>query len=187
MQLDKRFIKEVVDEITVVQEQVYDVMQRINVITDKLERTTVKTPITGIVVEVKPNTLGAVLGPGQDLVIIVPDSDRLIIDVHLSPMDIDRLIVGQEAEVRFSVFKDAYTITGTLVKLSADSVQDEVTGEAFFRGKVRLNENDIELLGDEKLVPGMPAEVMIKTGTSTFLSYITSPLARIMDNSLIED
>jgi epimerase transport system membrane fusion protein len=187
VQLDKRFIKEVVDEITVVQEQVYDVKQRINVITDKLERTTVKTPIAGIVVEVKPNTLGAVLGPGQDLVTIVPDSDRLIVDVHLSPMDIDRLIVGQEAEVRFSVFKDAYTITGTLVKLSADSVQDEVTGETIFRGKVRLHENDINLLGDEKLVPGMPAEVMIKTGTSTFLSYITSPLARIMDNSLIED
>ena len=187
VQLDKRFIKEVVDEITVVQEQVYDVKQRINVITDKLERTMVKTPIAGIVVEVKPNTMGAVLGPGQDLVTIVPDSDRLIVDVHLSPMDIDRLIVGQEAEVRFSVFKDAYTITGTLVKLSADSVQDEVTGETIFRGKVRLHENDINLLGDEKLVPGMPAEVMIKTGTSTFLSYITSPLARIMDNSLIED
>ena len=187
VQLDKRFIKQVVDEITVVQEQVYDLKQRINVITDMLERTTVKSPIAGIVVEVKPNTLGAIVRPGEDLVTIVPDSDLLVVDVHLSPMDIDRLFVGQEAEVKFSVFKDAFTITGTLVKLSADSVIDEVTGETFFRGKVRLHENDIRLLGDESLVPGMPAEVLIKTGASTFLSYITSPLERILDNSLIED
>lgn len=187
VQLDKRFIKQVVDEITVVQEQVYDLKQRINVITDKLERTTVKSPIAGIVVEVKPNTLGAIVRPGEDLVTIVPDSDLLVVDVHLSPMDIDRLFVGQEAEVKFSVFKDAFTITGTLVKLSADSVIDEVTGETFFRGKVRLHENDIRLLGDESLVPGMPAEVLIKTGASTFLSYITSPLERMLDNSLIED
>ena len=186
-QLDKRFIKEVVDEITVVQERVYDLKQRINVITDKLERSTVRTPIAGVIVEVKPNTLGAVVRPGEDLVTVVPDNDRHIIDVHLSPMDIDRLFVGQEAEVKFSVFKDAYAITGTLVKLSADSVIDEVTGETFFRGKVRLQESDLDLLGDEKLVPGMPAEVLIKTGTSTFLSYITSPLERMMDNSLIED
>lgn len=187
VQLDKRFIKQVVDEITVVQEQVYDLKQRINVITDRLQRTVVKAPLAGIVVEVNPNTLGAVVGPGEDLVTMVPDSDRLIIDVHLSPLDIDRLSVGQDAEVKFSVFKDAYTITGTLVKLSADSVRDDVTGEMFFRGKVRLHDNDMRLLGGEKLVPGMPAEVRIKTGTSTFLSYITSPLERMMDNSLIED
>ena len=64
----------------------------------------------------QPNTKGEVVAAGQDLMAIVPDEGRLIIDVALSPMDVDRLYVGQEAEVRFAVFKDSYTITGRLMR-----------------------------------------------------------------------
>ena len=125
--------------------------------------------------------------PGDDLLTLVPEADSLVIDVQLSPMDIDRLNVGQSAEVRFAVFKDAYTISGQLIKLSADSLVDEVSGQTYFEGKVRLDDQDIALLGDERLVPGMPAEVLIKTGTSTLLTYLLSPLERMFEKSLIED
>jgi epimerase transport system membrane fusion protein len=118
---------------------------------------------------------------------IVPDNDRLMIHVQLSPMDIDRLSIGQDAEVRFAVFKDAYTISGRLVNLSADTIVDEISGQPFYEGKVMLEEADIGLLGDERLVPGMPAEVLIKTGTRTLLSYLVSPLSRMFEASLTED
>ena len=102
-------------------------------------------------------------------------------------MDIDRIRVGQEAEVRFAVFKDSYTITGELVRISADSMIDEITGNAYYEAKVELFESDMELLGGYELVPGMPADVLVKTGSRTLLGYITSPLQRMFENSLIED
>ena len=108
-------------------------------------------------------------------------------DVKISPMDIDRVTLGQEAEIRFSVFKDAYSITGTLEKVSADSIEDPSTGEPYFSGEVALWEEDLTLLGELEIVPGMPAEVLIKTGERTMLGYLTSPLNRMFANSLIED
>ena len=101
-------------------------------------------------------------------------------------MDIDRIQIGQDAEVRFSVFKDAYSVTGILIKLSADRLIDEITGEPYFEAKVKLKEQDLKLLGEHRLVPGMPAEVLIKTGKRTLLGYLTSPLQRMFEESLIE-
>ena len=118
---------------------------------------------------------------------IVPQINELIVEVRISPMDIDRIIVGQSAEVRFSVFKDAYMITGMLTKLAADRLIDESTGLPYFLGEVQLLEDDLALLDGMALVPGMPAEVLIKTGERTMLRYLTSPMARMTSRSLIED
>ena len=74
----------------------------------------------------KHNSSGAIIKPGEEIMAIVPDVQDLVIDTRLSPMDIDRLRVGQEAEVRFAVFKDAYTVTGTLDTISADHLIDEM-------------------------------------------------------------
>ena len=64
---------------------------------------------------------------------------------------------------------------------------DEITGSAYYEAKVELLESDMELLGGYELVPGMPADVLVKTGSRTLLGYITSPLQRMFENSLIED
>ena len=73
------------------------------------------------------------------------------------------------------------------MNLSADTIVDEISGEPFYEGKVELEKADIGLLGGERLVPGMPAEVLIKTGTRTLLSYLVSPLSRMFEASLTED
>ena len=118
---------------------------------------------------------------------IVPDAGELVISTKLSIMDRDRLSIGQEAEVRFAVFKDSYSITGELVTLSADSLLDEITGTRYYEGKVALLPEDMMLLGGNELVPGMPATVLIKTGNRTLMGYLTSPLQRMFEASLIED
>ena len=109
---------------------------------------------------------------------IVPDADGLFVETSL-PMDIDRVHVGQPAEVRFSVFKDAYLVSGTLTKLSADRLIDPSSDVAYYEGEVELVSADLALLGDVELIPGMPAEVVIKTGQRTMLGYLTSPMRRI--------
>ena len=187
LQLDKRFKTKVVDALTAAQEELYDMQQRLLAINDRLQRTLLSAPATGYVLGLKPNVVGAVVAPGEELMAIVPDVEKLMIDAKMSPMDIDRIRIGQEAEVRFAVFKDAYTITGELVKVSADSLVDEATGQAYFEAKVELLEDDLVLLGEYQLVPGMPADVLVKTGNRTLLGYLTSPLQRMFENSLIED
>ncbi len=187
LQLTKRFISQVVDALTLSQEELFDLQQRLAAISDRVERTTIRSPASGVVLALQPNTFGAVIGSGQEIMAIVPDVAKLIIDVQMSPLDIDRISVGQVAEVRFAVFKDSYTITGELVKISADSLLDDVTGAPYYEAKVELLEEDLDLLGNYELVPGMPADVLVKTGSRTLLGYLTSPLQRMFENSLIED
>lgn len=186
-QLTKRFVTEVVDELSFSQEAYFDLEQQHTAITDKVERSTIRSPVSGYVMAVVPKSVGAVVMPGTELMLVVPDVGKFIVDVQMSPMDIDRIRVGQEAEVRFSVFKDSYTITGELTKISADSMVNEMTGQPFYEAKVELFEDDMALLGEEELVPGMPADILVKTGSRTLLGYITSPLQRMFENSLIED
>ena len=94
-------------------------------------------------------------------------------------MDIDRIRVGQEAEVRFAVFKDSYTITGELVQISADSDKDANRAVPTTRRRSKFLESDMTLLGVMNLVPGMPADVLVKTGSRTLLGYITAATANV--------
>ncbi len=102
-------------------------------------------------------------------------------------MDIDRVSIGQAAEVRFSVFKDAYMVSGVLTKLSPDRLVDRETDMPYYSAEIELLEEDLFLLDGMSLVPGMPAEVLIKTDQRTMLGYVTSPMSRTFSRSLIED
>ena len=105
----------------------------------------------------------------------------------MSPLDIDRVRIGQPAEIRFSVFKDAYLVSGKLTKLSADRLIDEASTLPYYSAEIAMLEDDKLLLEGMDLIPGMPAEVLIKTGERTMLGYLTSPLNRVFSTSLIED
>ena len=119
---------------------------------------------------------------------IVPHDKALIIEARVSPFDIDRVQAGQSAEVRFAVFKDAYLVTGKLTKLSADRLIDSSTNTPYFAAEVAIEQEDFErFYNGARLVPGMPAEVLIKTGERTFIDYILSPLKRTFSTSLLED
>ena len=187
LQIRKRFKTQVVDSLTEAREKLYDLEQQYEAVADRVARATIRSPVKGTVLNVEINTIGAVVTPGQTLMEIVPDADKLVIDARVSPMDIDRVEVGQPAEVRFSVFKDAYMVSGTLTKLSADRLVDQGSDMPYYSAEIRLLEEDLHLLRGMSLVPGMPAEVLIKTGERTMMRYLTSPLARITSRSLIED
>ena len=186
-QLKKEFKSNVVAELAITQSELYDLQKKHTALTERVERATVKAPVSGTVMAFTKNTLGAVVRPGETLMEVVPGEPELVVKVQISPMDIDRVRIGQNAEVRFSVFKDAYTITGTLEEISADSITDADTGIDYYSGEVSLWEDDLSLLGGLELVPGMPADVLIKTGRRTLLGYVTSPLNRMFANSLIEE
>ena len=186
-QLNKRFVYEVIDELAKTQEELFDYQQRYTLAADKVRRATVRAPTSGYVMALAPKSVGAVIGSAEPLMEIVPDAEKFVIDVQMSPMDIDRIRIGQEAEVKFSVFKDSYSITGELVKISADAMMDERTGVSYYKATIELVDEDLDLLSGEELVPGMPASVLVKTGSRTLISYLTSPLQRMFERSLTED
>ncbi|MBT6038803.1 MAG: HlyD family type I secretion periplasmic adaptor subunit, partial [Halieaceae bacterium] len=162
-QLQTRFKKEVVDELAMTLEALYDIKQQFAAAEDKVQRATIRAPIAGTVLNLIPNTIGAVIRSGETLLEIVPNIDNLVIDARVSPMDIDRVSIGQAAEIRFSVFKDAYMVSGVLTRLSPDSLIDQATNMPYYSAEIKLLEEDLFLLDGMSLVPGMPAEVLIKT------------------------
>ena len=97
------------------------------------------------------------------------------------------MLIGQAAEIRFSVFKDAYMVSGVLTRLSRDRLIDQETDMPYYSAEIQLLEEDLFLLDGMSLVPGMPAEVLIKTGQRTMLGYVISPMSRTLSRSLIED
>ena len=187
LQLRKKFKTQVVDDISRVQEELYDLQQRYAMTNDRVTRATIKAPVSGTVLDLSLNTIGAVISPGESLLEIVPQTSDFIIEARISPMDIDRVSVGQSAEVRFSVFKDAYLVSGVLTKLSADRIIDDGSDLPYYEAEIQLVEQDLVFLEGMKLVPGMPAEILIKTGERTMLGYLTSPMNRLAARSLIED
>lgn len=187
LQLTALFKAEVVSELRLVQQSLHDMRQQESAAAFKVARSTIRSPVAGVVMGLQRTTVGGVVGAGEQLMEIVPESNDFIIEVRLSPMDIDRVKVGQPAEIRFSVFKDAYLVSGHLTKVSADRLTDASTDIPYYAAEVTPLQEDLKLLNGMALVPGMPAEVLIKTGERTMLSYLTSPLNRMFSRSLTED
>jgi epimerase transport system membrane fusion protein len=138
LQLSKRFKSEVVDQLTQAQEQLYDLEQQFTAIADRVHRATVRAPVEGTVLNLRPNTIGGVVRQGDTLVELVPDASKLVVEARITPMDIDRVRLGQAAEIRFSVFKDAYLVSGVLTKVSADRLVDPATDIPYYAAEIQL-------------------------------------------------
>jgi HlyD family secretion protein len=120
--------------------------------------------------------------------LVVPSADRLIVEVRISPADIDQVTVGQETRVRFSAFNRRTTdeLKGSVVRVAADLTHEPQTGLSYYTAGVHVSEDEMAALKGLKLMPGMPAEVFIKTGERTLASYLIRPLADQMERAFRE-
>jgi membrane fusion protein, epimerase transport system len=193
LQLNKDLQRDVAKEYSEVQSQLFELRERIQSLQDTVVRTVIKAPEAGMVMGLSIHTLGAVIPPGGKLLDIVPQGKSLIVEAKVAPLDIDRVHVGQSAEIRFSAFKSRSTpkIDGTLIALSADRMVNEKspTQESYYLARVAITAKGIKSLldADLKLLPGMPAEVLIHTGDRTMLQYLADPLKDTIARSFIED
>ena len=188
LQQDREFHNDVVGELGETQTNLKDVNERIIALQDVVGRTVVRAPVDGIVNGMQFHTIGGVIGPGSPIADIVPQSEELILEAKVSLMDIDRVSVGQDATIRFSSFGNSVpTIYGTVLSLSADSLMDQNTGAYYYLARVEVSPEGMEDLGDLVLLPGMPAEVFIATGSRTFLQYLFKPFSNAMARSFTED
>lgn len=157
-------------------------------IDDRVTRTTVVSPVRGVVKMLKVNTIGGVVQPGSDLVEIVPLEDNLLIEAKVRPQDVAFLHPGQKAMVKFSAYD--YTIYGGLPAklelIGADTTTDD-KGNSFYLIQVRTDRN--HLGSDAKpllIIPGMTATVDIITGEKSVLDYLLKPVLKARTEALRE-
>jgi len=189
LQQDKNFLNEVVNELGEIRSLLKDTEERIIALQDIVRRTSIMAPADGIVNGMQIHTVGGVVRPGVDIAEIVPQFDNLIIEANVSPIDIDRVTVGQEATISFSAFSSGLvpTIYGNVIGVSADRLIDQTNGAPYYLARVEVTPEGMADMGDLILIPGMPAEVFITTGTRTFLQYVTKPFTIALSRSFIED
>lgn len=189
LQLKKYFRTEVVNQLSEVQSQLFDLRERERALTDRVERTVVRAPEAGMVLGMKVHTVGGVVRSGEPILDIVPAASDLVVEAHVSPIDIDRVSAGKPVDIRFSSFKSATTpvIEGVVEHISADRLTNKETGMPYYLARVELTETGRRNLADLVLVPGMPAEVLINTGERTLLEYLVQPASNVFARSFIED
>ncbi|MCZ6586586.1 MAG: HlyD family type I secretion periplasmic adaptor subunit [Alphaproteobacteria bacterium] len=184
----KQFRSEALLERNLLEVELSALTETIGAEQDRVARTDVRSPVDGIVKELKVTTIGQVVQPGLDLVEIVPLDDTLLIEAEVRPADIAFLRPGQLAVVKLTAYDFTLygTLEGQLERISVDTIEDE-QGERFYKILVRTQRN---FLGEESagnvILPGMVAQVDVITGKKTVLQYITSPLLRVQGQALRE-
>lgn len=155
---------------------------------DELERTVLKAPIDGQVVSLQGLAPGTAVANGTHLMDIVPEGDRLLIDVRVAPHLIDRIHPGLSADVRINAFPDEpqLVIAGQVLSLSSDQLINSASGEAYYLARIEITPEGQEKLGQRKLRPGMPVEAIIRTGERSFLAYLLKPLTQRMFSAFRE-
>ena len=188
LQEERNFQNEVVNRLSEIQTGLKDVSERIFALQDVVSRKIVRAPVEGILNGMQFHTVGGVIVPGEPIAQVVPQEAELIVESQVSVMDIDRVSVGQAATIRFSAFGNTVpTIFGTLISISADRLVDEITGMPYYLARIRVSPDGMDDLGDLVLLPGMPADSFITTGSRTFLQYLFKPFTNALANSLKED
>ncbi len=191
LQIEKELQREVADELSKVQMELSELREKTQWLEDTVTRTVIKAPESGRVLGLQVHTLGAVIAPGGRIMDIVPQQEKLVVEAQVSPLDIDRVRIGQSTEIRFSAFKSTLTpkIDGRLIALSADRLSDEKNQVSYYLARVEVEQEGLAKLEKQGLIllPGMPAEVLINTGESTFFEYLMQPISNFFARSLIED
>lgn len=178
IQIDRNLASEVARELRQIDATMGELVERQVASRDQLQRTEVRAPQSGTVHRSKVHTIGGVIGAGETVMMIVPTSDKLMVEAQVAPRDIDQLFFGQQALLRFSAFNQRTTpeIEGTIENISADVTVDDKSDKRYYTVRISVAADEVNKLGDVKLVPGMPVEAFIRTRDRTVLSYLVKPL-----------
>lgn len=169
---------QIVDELRQIDSKIAELAERRIAAEDQLNRIDIRAPISGIVHQLSVHTEGGVINSAEPVMMLVPRGDKLVIEARVQPQDIDRVHLDQEAQVRFTAFNQRTTpeITGTIKRIGADLSRDEITGETYFTVRIGFLDEEVVRLGENKLQPGIPADVQIRTSDRTALSFLVKPL-----------
>lgn len=179
LQAQKAFREDVVAELRDIQMQIFDLDERVGAARDLEDKLELRAPVAGTVVATAVHGIGQVIKPGETILEIVPAGDPLVIEAHVRPVDIDSVSVGQDVTVRLTAFKQRTTptLSGRVIYVSADSLIGRQSGHAYYLARIEVPKDEARRLGNRNLLPGMPAETLIRTGGRTAMQYLLQPIA----------
>lgn len=179
-QTDKEFLSQVTEELRRVEGQVVEFRETLRGLDDKLARTQIRAPRKGRVHNLVATTEGGVISPASQIAQVIPDGEKLVVEVRINPQDIDKVRGGLPAGVRFPAFNAKTTprLEGHVTTVSPAQITDrDQPQKAYFVAQIELDAGELAKLGTTRtLIPGMPAEVFIETQSRSIMSYIVKPL-----------
>ena len=181
--------REVETQLADVDREVLAEEQKFKAVANDLERIEIKAPVDGQVVGLAVQTVGGVVQPGQKIMDIVPGNEDLLLEAHVAPHLIDRVHAGLPVDVRFNSFAHSpqLVVQGQVVSVSGDLLTDPATNMPYYLARVQLTPEGRAALGKRQLQPGMPVEVVFKTGERSMLTYLLHPLLKRMSASMKEE
>jgi HlyD family type I secretion membrane fusion protein len=185
--LDQR-LQEVNTEARDVSARLNDVEERLRAAVDVAQRREITAPEPGTIVNLRHFTIGAVIRPGDPLMDLVPDQDRLVAEVNVQPMDIDVVYPGLQAEVRLPAFKQRLVpyLHGHVTFVAADVTSDPQTRQTYYRAYVLIDRDQLARLPSVFLTPGMPVEAHVQIGSRSFWRYMTQPIRDSLHRAFTE-
>jgi len=186
----QEYRKEIESQLADVTREVQSDAEKYVAVTADLDRMEIKSPTTGQVVGLTVQTVGAVLQPGQKLLDVVPDNQTLLLEAHIPPHLIDKVQAGLSADIRFNSFAHSpqLVVEGKVLSVSGDLLSDPQQPQyAYYLARVQVTPAGMKTLGQRQMQPGMPAEVVIKTGERSLLTYLLHPLTKRLAASLKEE
>lgn len=189
LQIDEEDLSQTLTELREIEGKVAELKERRLAIASRLERMVIKSPITGDVYQLAVHTVGGVIGPGEPLMLIVPEADELILQAQVMPQDIDKVRSGQIAHIRFPAFNSRLTpeVAAEVTQISADTSRIDASSPPFYSVRLMISATELAKLGDNKLKPGMPAEAFIQTEAQTPMTYFLKPLTDQFAHALREE
>ena len=178
LQVDQDATSDVAKELRDIDSKIGEFVERKVTAEDQLKRTDIRAPQDGVVFQSTANTVGGVIAAGDPIMLIVPETDNLMVEVKVDPKDIDQVQFGQSVVLRFSAFDMRTTpeINGTVSRIAADTSTDQRTGQTYYLVRIAMSADEVSRLGRVKLTPGMPVEAFIQTGERTLVAYLIKPL-----------
>jgi protease secretion system membrane fusion protein len=194
VQRKEEYSKEVDMQMSQVRTEVDANADKLQALSDDLKRMEIQSPVDGQVVGLQFQTLGSVIQPGQKILEVVPYNEKLLLEVKIAPHLIDSVHAGQVADIRFASFANSpqLAVEGKVESISKDLLSEPnmnpaQPGASYYLARVSVTKQGLKTLNGRVLQSGMPAQVIVKTGERSLLTYLLHPFMQRMAESLKEE
>ena len=187
--LQTNYQKEVNTMLQDVRREVDGLQERYRAAQFQLQRLDIKAPASGQVVGLTTHTVGGVIQAGSTLMTIVPENEPLIVETKVPPQFIDRIHANDMADISFSTFAHSplLVVKGLITSISADVLMDDSTKTSYYLVRIAITDEGMQKLGNRQMQPGMPVQVVIKTGERTLMNYLLHPFSKRISAALREE
>jgi membrane fusion protein, protease secretion system len=179
-------------EMTTIRQEVHAYEERLKAQADELSRVEIRSPVAGQVVDLQMQTVGGFIQQGEKIMNIVPFGEGLVLEAKVPPHLIDRVNVGLDADVRFSSFANSpqLFVEGEVASISRDLIVEPNPNQpdpTYYLARISITPDGMKKLGNREMQPGMPVQIVIKTGERSLLKYLLHPLTKRFAASLKEE